>query len=102
MRVPTKSVIEKIPYEAWTSRKKCISHFRVFGFLTYAHILEEIMNKLNAKGEICIFLIYNNPFRAYKWYNPIAKKLIITRDFKLQEDKSSNDKVVESYDPFFM
>ena len=86
-------MIEKIPYEAWTSRKKCISHFRVFGFLTYAHILEEIRKKLDDKGEQCMFLGYSEQSKAYKLYNPITKKDIISIDVKFLEYQSWNDQV---------
>lgn len=30
-RCPTKRIVEKTPYEAWTWQKPNVSHFRVFG-----------------------------------------------------------------------
>lgn len=75
------------------------SHFIVFGCVAYAHIPKEIKKKLDDRGERCIFLGYSETSKAYKLYNHVTKKFIISIDVKLQEDKSWNDKLVESYVP---
>ena len=44
------------------------------------------MKKLDIKGERCIFVGYSEQSKAYKLYNPITKRTIISRDVKFLED----------------
>ena len=81
-RAPTKEVKDKSHYEVWTGRKPIVSHFRIFGCVAYAHILEEIRKKLDDRGEKCIFLGYNETSKAYRLYKPATKKFVISRDVK--------------------
>lgn len=37
-RAPTKSVLDKMPQEAWNGRKPEIGHFKVFRSIAYAHV----------------------------------------------------------------
>lgn len=79
-RCPTKEVINKTPEGAWSKRKHNIAHLRVFGCVAYSLIPQELRKKLDDRGEKCIFVGYSEQSKAYKLYNPITKKLIISRD----------------------
>lgn len=91
-RSPTKSVKDKVPLEAWCGTKENVSHLRVFGCVAYAHIPEDIRNKLDDKSERCIFVGYSEKSKAYKLFNPITKKTIISRDVKFLEDQAWHEK----------
>ena len=57
-RCPTKSVKNKFPQEAWTGMNHSVSHLKVFGCVAYAHIADEMRNKLDNKGHKWIFVSY--------------------------------------------
>ena len=87
-RCPFKSIKNMIPKKAWSGRKHSVSHMKVFGCVAYAHVPDELRRKLDSKGEKCIFVGYSNESKAYKLYNPISKKVIISRDVKFVEDEA--------------
>jgi hypothetical protein len=98
-RAPTKSVKDMSPYEAWTGRKPDVSHFYVFGCIAYAHIPDQIKRKLDNKSEKCVFIGYSEQSKAYRLYNPVTKKFVVSRDVQFQEDKSWDEKMVGSFFP---
>ncbi|XP_059627119.1 uncharacterized protein LOC132269916 [Cornus florida] len=55
---------------------------------TYAHIPDEKRKKLDDKGEKCIFLSVSEHSKAYKLYNPITKKIVISRDVVFDEERT--------------
>lgn len=87
-RAPNKSVQGKTPQEAWSRKKPCVSHFRIFGSICYSHVPDEKRGKLDDKSEKCIFVGYSEASKAYKLYNPITKKVIISRDVIFNEEAS--------------
>lgn len=87
-RSPTKSVQNMTPQEAWSGRKPSVAHLRIFGCIAYAHIPDEKRKKLDDKGEKCIFLGVNDHSKAYKLYNPVTKKIVISRDVVFDEGKT--------------
>ncbi|KAL8094563.1 hypothetical protein AgCh_036190 [Apium graveolens] len=84
-RCPTKSVRNNTPNEAWSGSKPTVGHFRIFGCIAYAHVPDQKRKKLDDKGEKCIFTGYDKRSKAYRLYNPLAKKLIISRDVEFNE-----------------
>jgi len=83
---PTKAVSNQTPYEAWFKRKPKVEHFRIFSCIAYAHIPKENREKLDEKGEKCIFIGYSNESKGYRRYKPESKKLIISRNAIFDED----------------
>ena len=49
-RCPTKSVMNRVPEEAWIGTKQFVTHMRVFGCVAYAHVLDQLRKKFNNKG----------------------------------------------------
>ncbi|KAG6405608.1 hypothetical protein SASPL_133200 [Salvia splendens] len=76
------------PIEAWSSFKPSVAHLRVFGCIAYAKIPEARRIKLDDKGEKCIFVGYGDRVMGYKLYNPLTKKVIISRDVVFEEDQT--------------
>lgn len=85
---PTKSVINCIHLESWSGKNCSVSHFKIFGCVAYAHVHEEIRNKLDDQSENCIFIGYNDVSKAYCLYDPITKKLIINKDVEFKEKEA--------------
>ncbi|KAL5836714.1 hypothetical protein ACOSQ3_013883 [Xanthoceras sorbifolium] len=86
-RSPTFAVQNMTPEEAWSGNRPAIDHFRIFGCIAFAHILDEKRKKLDDKGEKCIFLGVSKQSKAYKLYNPKTKKIVISRDVVFDEEK---------------
>jgi hypothetical protein len=55
-RTPTAVVHGMTPEEKFTGKKPDVSHLRMFGCITYVHVLDEKRSKLDQKAEKCIFI----------------------------------------------
>jgi len=82
---PTQSVPNTTPIEAWSGFKPNVQHLKVFGSITYAHVPKAVRSKLDDKAEKTIFIVYKHG--GYKLYNPMTKKVIISRDVTFAEDE---------------
>lgn len=49
-RSPTRSLEDMIPYEAYFKRKPNVFHFKIFGCLAYAKVVDEKRKKLDVKN----------------------------------------------------
>ena len=56
---PTKSVMNRVPEQAWPGMSCNISHLRLFECVAYAHEPKERRGKLDDKSEKCIFTGYS-------------------------------------------
>lgn len=87
-RSPTLSVKNMTSEESWSGTKPSVSHFRVFGCVAHAHILDAQRMKLEDKSKSCILLgRENEETKAYRLYDQVGKKIIISRDVIFEEDK---------------
>ena len=87
-RCPTKFVMNRVPEEKWSGKKKFFTHMRVFGCVAYAHVSDQLRKKLDNKGEKCIFIRYSVESTAYKLYNPTTNKVIINRYVQFIEEEA--------------
>ncbi len=63
------------PKEKFTTKKPDVSHFRVFGCITYVHVPDKKRSKLDPKAEKCIFTKYSSDKKRSK-LDPQAHKCI--------------------------
>jgi hypothetical protein len=56
--------------------------------VAYAKIPDARRTKLDDKSEKCIIVGYGDRMMGYKLYNPIIKKVIMSRDVIFEEDKT--------------
>ena len=89
-RAPTKSLEGKTPYEAWYGRKPGVRHLRTFGCLAYAKKLGPGVSKLSDRSTPGVFLGYEVGSKAYRIFDPVKQKLIISRDVIFDERKGWN------------
>jgi hypothetical protein len=87
-RSPTKIERDMIPQQAWSDKHHSVSHSKVFGCIAYAHVPKQTRSKLDDKSEKCIFIGYDEQSKAYKLFNPITKKVIVSRDVVFKEEES--------------
>ncbi|KAM1484192.1 hypothetical protein EV2_037025 [Malus domestica] len=85
-RCPTKSVKRMTPQEAWSGYKPNVAHLRVFGCVAYAQVPEAKRRKLDNRGEKCVFVGYSEESKAYKLYNPLTGKLVVSGDVIFSEE----------------
>jgi len=85
---PSRELASITPEEAWSGRKPCISHMRVFGCIAYAMVPDEKRGKLDAKGTKCLFLGYCEGTKAYRLMCVQSKKIIKCRDVEFMEDST--------------
>ena len=50
-KLPTKSVMNRVPEEAWSGMACSVSHFIFFGCVAYAHVPKQIRGKLDDQSE---------------------------------------------------
>jgi hypothetical protein len=62
------------------------------------HIPSELRKKLDERSEKCIFTGYSETTKAYRLYNPITKKLILSRDVQFLENEFWNDSETQQVD----
>lgn len=84
-RCPTSALKEKTPQECWTGIKPNVDHFKVFGSVGYAHIPSQKRVKLDDKGQKCIFLGVSESSKAFKMFDPVTNKIIVSRDVVFDE-----------------
>lgn len=89
-RSPTKSLNQKTPYEAWFSKKPGVQHLRTFGCRAYAKRVRPGVTKLSDRSIPGVFLGYETGTKAYRVYDPINDKLIVSRDVIFDEKRGWN------------
>lgn len=89
-RCPTLVVKDMTPEEAWCGFKPSVDHFRVFGCIGHVHIPDNKRQKLDDKSFRCVLLGLSEESKAYRLYNPVSKKVIISRDVVFEEDAKWN------------
>ena len=89
-RCPTLAVKEVTPEEAWSGRKPTVSHFRVFSYRAHVHVPEQRRTKLDDRSIICVLLGVSNESKGYKLFDPIAKKILVSKDVIFEEEEKWN------------
>lgn len=89
-RLPIRAVKDKTPYEAWHRVKPVVTHLKVFGCVCYALVPVEKRTKLESRATPGIFVGYSSNKKGYRVYDPIAKKVLVSRDVKFDEEKVWN------------
>jgi len=89
-RSPTLAVPNKTPEEAWSGKKPSVGYFKVFGCVPHVHVGQNCRTKLDTRSITCVLLGISEESKAYRLYNPIDRKIIISRDVVFDEDESWN------------
>ena len=79
---------DKVPQQAWSSKCSIIPNLRILGCVSYAHVPEEMRIKLDDRSQKYIFVGYSEESKAYRIYNLITKKYVISRDVIFKEEEA--------------
>ncbi|KAE8686874.1 cytochrome P450 71A9-like [Hibiscus syriacus] len=93
-RSPMASLAEKVAEGVWTGHEVSFDHFRIFGCPAYVHVPADERSKLDAKSKECIFLGYKKGVKGFKFWDPVAKKIVISRDAVFDEQSMLQQKTV--------
>lgn len=77
---------EATPYELWNNKKPGTKHLKIFGTKCFVHTPVEKRKKLDNTAEEMIFIGYDNNSKAYRCYDLVSKRVIISRDVKFVEN----------------
>ena len=75
------------PYEKWTGRKPSVDHMRTFGSIVHVKTTKGHLSKLEDRSQPMIFIGYELGTKAYKCFDPVNSKVIISRDAIFEEDE---------------
>ncbi|KAI3713826.1 hypothetical protein L1987_72412 [Smallanthus sonchifolius] len=84
-RCVTTSVESMVPEERWSGRKPNVEDVKVFGCIGYVLIPSQLRTKLDNRSTKCIFLGISKESKAYRMYDPIQRKVIISKYVKFVE-----------------
>ncbi len=79
-RVTTSAVLDRTPHEAFLGSKPDLSMLRVWGCTAYVLIQKDKrpLGSLGSHMEKCVFIGYPQGYKAWKFYCPESKKVIIS------------------------
>jgi hypothetical protein len=87
------------PYEAWYGRKPSVDHLCTFRCVAHVKTVAEHLSKLADQSTPMVMIGYEAGTKAYCAYNPVNKKLVVTRDVLFEEEKSWNRSSAEPVEP---
>ena len=80
-----------VPNRVWFDKDVFYDHLKVFGCKACVHVPKDERSKLDVKTKQCIFIGYGQDEFGYRFYDPIDKKLIRSRDVVFFEDQTIED-----------
>ena len=80
------STNDMTPFELWNVTKPDMSYFKIFGWPAFAYVPDETRCKLDPKAVGCILVGYCEDFKSFRMWNPVTRKVIISRDVVFKED----------------
>jgi transposase InsO family protein len=89
---------EKTPYEVWIGQKPNLKHLRVFGSTAFVHIQKQMTTKLEPRSKKMLFVGYDGESSNYRVFDPVSKKVSVSRDVVFNETVGSTKSVVRNED----
>jgi hypothetical protein len=86
----TRSVEGRTPHEAWYGRKPDVQFLRVFGCRAHVKITRPNLTKLEDRSTPAVFLGYEPGSKAYRLYDPVSKRVLVSRDVVFEEAQPWN------------
>ena len=84
-RSPSSAIDFKIPEEVWSGKPVDYLSLKIFGCLAYVHVQSGERSKLDSKSRKCVFLGCEKGVKGYKFWDPILKKTVTSRDVIFDE-----------------
>jgi hypothetical protein len=84
---PTRANQGITPDQRYYNRKPRVDHLRIFGSICYLHIPKENRSKLDSKSLQCFFVGYDTNSKVYRVFDPVSKKIHLSRDVIFDEQQ---------------
>jgi hypothetical protein len=84
--LPTKSMGERTPFEAWTGKKPHLGHLRVFGCTAHAKVTTPNLKKLDDRSEQFVYLGIEEGSKAHRLFDPRRRRIHVSRDVVFDEN----------------
>ena len=89
-RMPKKCLNWKTPEEVWTGQRPDLGNLRVFGCDALGYVPKKKRGKVDRTAVECKMLGYASSQKGYRLWNPVMKKVIVSRDVSFLEDYYEN------------
>jgi hypothetical protein len=84
-RALTRALNGKTSYEAWYGQRPAVHYFRTFGCIAHVKHTRPHQNKLDDRSSPAIFLSCEQGCKAYRYYDPVVKCVIVSCDVIFDE-----------------
>lgn len=84
-RAPTRGVEGMMPYETWHGKKLGVGLLRTFGCMAHVKVTTLHRKKLDTRSRKGIFVGYEPGSMAYRMFDPVSKRVRVTRDVIFDE-----------------
>lgn len=84
-RAPTSALDGLTSYQAWYKKKPPVHFLKVFGCIAYIKNLHPHLTKLDDRGQKVVFIGYQDGSKAYRFYDPVTKRVHVSRDAVFDE-----------------
>ncbi|KAI4353150.1 hypothetical protein L6164_002120 [Bauhinia variegata] len=88
---PAVALQSDVPNRVWYGKDVSYDHLHVFGYKVFVHVPKDERSKLDAKTRQCVFIGYGHHDFGHRFYDPIEKKLVRSRDVIFMEVQSIED-----------
>ena len=86
----TKKLQGQTPHEMWTGRRPSVDHMRIFGSIAHVKETKPHLRKQEDRSKPMIFVGYELGSKAYRCFDPVNSKVVISRDVVFEEDEKWN------------
>jgi hypothetical protein len=86
-RSPTKSLNNMTPFEVWYGRKPSVGHLKIFGCTASVKTAGPNLSKLADRSKKMVFIGYETGTKGYRFYDPAAARLVVSRDVVFVENE---------------
>jgi len=84
-RLPSKSMGERTPFEAWNKKKPHLAHLRVFGCTAHVKMTAAHLKKLDDRSQQMVYLGVEDGCKAHRLFDPRRGKIFVSRDVIFEE-----------------
>ena len=82
---PIRAIKEGSLFKAWYVKRQNMANLRVWGRIAYARVPKETHRKLDANARHYVFVGYTTTTKQYKLYDPVNKKVTLSRDVEFDQ-----------------